>query len=153
MLVIRSMQFTADVLQSQRLRRVPDCGTLENPPGSEDKKDGPAWCLTEVDKFMTDFNCDAVEFNTCGFQQKERVRWWKPGKIGGKLLGMKSLGRKCNCPMYFKHEALIGKEKIAKAARYPSKLCVEYASCWSETSGQFWNLSGGDTSRASRRPL
>ena len=122
LLAIRSTQFTGDLLQSQRLRRVPECGTLENPPGSEDQREGPAWCLPEVRKFMDDFNCEAVEFNTCGFQQKERTRWWKPGKIGGKLVGLKSLGRKCNCPKYFKHESLIGKAKTSRAAEYPREL-------------------------------
>ena len=118
----RALQFTADLLQSQRLRKVPDCATLENPAGSEDQREGPAWCLPEVDKFMGDFDCESV-----GSKQKKRTRWWKPGKIGGKLPGMKALGRKCNCPKHFKHESLIGKEKTSKAAQYPTELCMEHA--------------------------
>ena len=90
LLAIRSTQVVGDLLQSQRLRKVPDCGTLGNPPGSEDQQEGPAWCLPEAEKFMKDFDGETAEFNTCGFQQKERVRWWKPGKIGGKLPGMRA---------------------------------------------------------------
>lgn len=45
LLAMRSTQITAEVIQCQRLRRVPGCGTLENPPGSEDRLEGPAWCL------------------------------------------------------------------------------------------------------------
>ena len=118
---IRSAQLVGDLLQSQRLRKVPDCGTLENPLGSKDQQEGPAWCLPEIEKFMKDFDGETAEVNTCGFQQKERVRWWKPGKIGGKLPGMKALAKKCNCPKYFKHEPLIGKEKTARAAEYPAE--------------------------------
>ena len=33
LLAMRSTQITAEVIQCQRLRRVPGCGTLENPPG------------------------------------------------------------------------------------------------------------------------
>ena len=64
-------------------------------------------------EIMKDFEGDSAEFNTCGFQQK--------------LPDMKSLARKCNCPKYFKHEPLIGKEKTARAAEYPAELCLEFA--------------------------
>ena len=98
-LAIRSTQLVGDLLQSQRLRKVPDCGTLENPPGSEDQQEGPAWCLPEAEKFMKDFDGETAEFNTCGFQQKERVSWWKPGKIGGKLPGMRAfVGQEVQLP-------------------------------------------------------
>eukprot|EP00435_Cladocopium_sp_Y103_P036989 s818_g9.t1 len=127
LLAIRSVQLTSDVIQSQRLRKTPDCATLENPPGSEDQREEPAWMLPEVDSFMKQFGCEAADYNTCGFQTKERTRWWKPGRIGGKLPGMKLLARKCNCPKYLRHEALIGKEKTSRAAQYPQELCLEYA--------------------------
>ena len=51
----------------------------------------------------------------------------KAGGDRGKLIGIKALARKCNCPKYFKHEALIRKEKISKAAQYPEELCMECA--------------------------
>ena len=35
--------------------------------------------------------------------------------------------RKCQCPKYFKHEPLIGKEKTSRAAKYPNDLALEYA--------------------------
>eukprot|EP00435_Cladocopium_sp_Y103_P017963 s5122_g4.t1 len=127
LLAIRSVQFTSDVLQSQRLRAVPDCGTLENPPGSEDQREGPAWMLPELVNFMRQFGGETADYNTCGFQQKERTRWWKPGRFGGKLTGMQLLVRKCNCPKFFRHEPLIGKEKTSRAAEYPAELCLEYA--------------------------
>ena len=68
LLAIRSEQVTAEVLQSQRHRKVPECGTLENPPGSEDRMEGPAWGLPELDKFMKDFGCEEAVFNTCAYQ-------------------------------------------------------------------------------------
>ena len=127
LLAIRSAQVTAEVLQSQRHRKVPECGTLENPPGSEDRMEGPAWELPELDKFMKDFGCEEAVFNTCAYQLKERVRWYKPAKFAGRLGGLSSLKRKCQCPKYFKHEPLIGKEKTSRAAKYPNDLALEYA--------------------------
>eukprot|EP00435_Cladocopium_sp_Y103_P043740 s1013_g12.t1 len=76
---------------------------------------------------MKQFDCETADYNTCGFQQKEWTRWWKPGRIGGKLTGMQLLARKCNCPKFFRHEPLIGKEKTSRAAEYPAELCLEYA--------------------------
>eukprot|EP00435_Cladocopium_sp_Y103_P012240 s3598_g3.t1 len=52
LLAIRSIQVTAEVLQTQRKRRVPECGTLENPPGSESQAEGPAWQLPEMLAFL-----------------------------------------------------------------------------------------------------
>ena len=98
---------------------MPECGTLENPPGSDDRMEGPSWELPEVGKFMKDFGCEEAVFNTCAYQLKERVRWFKPAKFAGRLGGLSSLKRKCQCPKYFKHEPLIGKEKTSKAAKYP----------------------------------
>ena len=55
------------------------------------------------------------------------MRWFKPAKFAGRLGGLSSLKRKCQCPKYFKHESLIGKEKTSKAAKYPKDLVLEYA--------------------------
>eukprot|EP00435_Cladocopium_sp_Y103_P058389 s307_g20.t1 len=109
LLAIRSIQVTAEVLQTQRKRRVPECGTLENPPGSESQAEGPAWQLPEMLAFLKEFECQLATFNTCAFQAKERTKWFKPGQIGGRLEGLPSLSRKCTCPKYFKHESLVGK--------------------------------------------
>ena len=118
---------TSEVLQTQRLRRVPECGTLENPPGSEGQDEGPAWKLPEMENFLLDFKCDTAVFNTCAFQQTEKVRWFKPGQFSGRLQGLTSLQRKCSCTKYYKHESWVGKEKTAKAAKYPKQLAMEVA--------------------------
>lgn len=115
------------MIQCQRLRKVPECGTLENPPGSEDRLEGPAWCLPEADKFVKDFECEEAIFNTCAFQLKERTRWFKLAKFAGRLTGLVSPKRKCQCPKYFKHKMLIRKEKAGRAARYPQDLALEFA--------------------------
>ena len=47
-LAIRSAQVTSEIIQSQRRRCVPNVGTLENPPGSETKEEGPAWMFPEL---------------------------------------------------------------------------------------------------------
>eukprot|EP00435_Cladocopium_sp_Y103_P016550 s3307_g4.t1 len=124
---VRSVQFMAELLQTQRLRRVPECGTLENPPGSEGQQEGPAWKLPEVEYFLGDFKCDVAKYNTCAFQLTQRVRWYKPGQLAGKLDGLKSLARTCTCPKYYQHEKLVGKELTSKAAKYPDHLALELA--------------------------
>ena len=127
MLALRSIQVTWEVIQTQRLRRVPECGTLENPPGSDGQKEGPSCRLPEMEDFLADFRCEVVKFNTCAFQMTEKVRWFKPGQFGGRLEGLKSLKRSCSCPKYYKHESLVGKEKTARAAKYPNQLAMEVA--------------------------
>ena len=59
--------------------------TLENPPGSESQTEGSMWALPETADFMERFDCAKAWFNTCAYQQKERVRWWKPAQFGGRL--------------------------------------------------------------------
>eukprot|EP00435_Cladocopium_sp_Y103_P065114 s1794_g27.t1 len=125
LLAIRSTQVTAEVAQSQRLRMVPECATMENPPGSEGQAEGPAWRLPEVESFLQDFRCEKAVYNTCAFQANERVKWFKPGQWAGCLQGLPSLSRKCTCPKFFKHEGLVGKEKTARAAKYPNQLALE----------------------------
>ena len=122
----RSTPVVGEVIQSQRLRKVPEAGTLENPPGSDDADEGPGWTLPEVMIFLKKFECQEVEFNTCAYQMKLKDRWFKPAKFAGKLDGLKGLKRRCTCPTGFKHEALIGKEKTSKAAEYPEELALEY---------------------------
>lgn len=85
------------------------------------------WALLEVDEFMEKFECVKAWFNSCAFQLKERVRWWKPAQFAGKLAGLESLRRKCPCPRDFKHQPLVGKRRTAAAAKYPNDLAMEYA--------------------------
>ena len=39
-----------------------------------------------------------------------------PAKFAGRLMGLASFKRKCQCPEYFKNEMLIGKENIGRPA-------------------------------------
>eukprot|EP00435_Cladocopium_sp_Y103_P014598 s616_g3.t1 len=127
MLAIRSTVIAAEQIQSQRRRRVPEVATLENPPGSEAQVEGPAWALPELIDFIRRFECTLAYFNTCAYQQKERVRWFKPAQFGGRLGGLEGLRRKCHCTRDFKHQPLVGKERTSKAGRYPNDLALEYA--------------------------
>ena len=43
----RLVEVIGAILKSQRKRKVPQSGTLENPPGSETREEGPAWELPE----------------------------------------------------------------------------------------------------------
>ena len=124
-LAIRTTQMLGEIIQSQRRRKVPEAATLENPPGSESQTEGSMWALPETADFMERFDCAKAWFNTCAYQQKERVRWWKPAQFGGRLNGLESLRRKCSCPRDFQHEPLLGKKKTSEAAKYD--LALEYA--------------------------
>ena len=126
-LACRALQAVGEQVQSQRLRRIPDAGTLENPPGSDTQAEGPAWKLPEFLAFMDKMKTVEAVFNTCAYQMKERKRWFKPAKFAGLLAGLGSLKRQCQCPQGFKHDSLIGKEKTSAAARYPRDLCLAYA--------------------------
>ena len=111
----------------ERRRGVPEASTLENPPGSETAFEGPSWELPESKQFHEQFDIVWVDYNTCAFQQKERLRWYKPGRFAGRLRGLDELIRPCTCPSGFEHEPLKGKEKTAAAAEYPKELCEVYA--------------------------
>ena len=126
-LFVRSLQVIGEIIQAQRLRRVPECGTVENPPGSESQREGPAWRLPEAETWLEGFGADTVRFNTCGYQMKQLRRWWKMAQFAGRLEGLGTLKRKCSCPKGFKHQALIGKSRTSEAAQYPAELCREYA--------------------------
>ena len=95
---VRSLNITAEVIQSQRKRGVPEAATLENPPGSDTGFEGPSWELPESKQFHEQFDTLWVEYNTCAFQKKERLRWFKPGRFAGKLRGLDELVRPCTCP-------------------------------------------------------
>ena len=144
-LAVRATSIVKEVLNSQRKRRVPQAGTLENPPGSETKVEGPAWELPEIKDFLKAFAASTALYNTCAFMTKEKVKWFKPGRFSGCLEGLPKLARKCKCPSYVTHESLVGKEKTARAAKYPEELATEVAKlivdAWKLTLQlEFWRL-------------
>ena len=55
LLATRSVEIIGAILKSQRKRKVPPTGTLENPPGTETREEGPAWELPELKAFMEAF--------------------------------------------------------------------------------------------------
>ena len=112
-------------VESDRDRRVPSAATLENPPG--DDKCGTGWELPELKQSLEKVGANKVPFNTCSFQQKLKVRHFKPAMWAGKLEGLASLSRVCRCPAWIIHEPLIGKSKTVKAGRYPDELCEAVA--------------------------
>ena len=126
-LFVRSLLVVGELIQSQRLRKVPEVGTMESPPGSESKIEGPAWTLPETMIWMKKYQADVAWFNTCAYQKKQLRRWWKAGQFAGRLEGLGGLQRKCSCPAGFKHQALVGKSRTAEAAQYPEELVAEYA--------------------------
>ena len=126
-LAVRAATLVKTVLDSQRSRRTPQVGTLENPPGSETKAEGPAWELPELREFLQGYKAVTAIYNTCAFMGKEKTKWFKPGRLSGCLDGLEKLARKCSCPGWMKHEPLVGKEMTAKAAKYPDALAEEIA--------------------------
>eukprot|EP00439_Symbiodinium_sp_Y106_P080150 s539_g18.t3 len=97
-LAVRSCQWLKAVLDSQKLRKVPEVGTLENPPGSQEGPDGPMWLLPEVMAFERDAQTVKVSLNTCAYQMELRNRWWKPAMWAGRLEDLESLEASCSCP-------------------------------------------------------
>ena len=112
---------------SMRKRGVPEVTTLENPPGSNERFECPAWDLPEVKKEMEKANASVVEFHTCAYMSKEKVRFYKPAKWGGKLEGLKTLSRVCRCPAWVQHKPVLGKQTSSAAGVYPQELCEAVA--------------------------
>eukprot|EP00435_Cladocopium_sp_Y103_P012061 s4633_g3.t1 len=107
-----------------KARGVPEMATIENPPG--DERAGSAWQLPEIQKDLKDINGEAVDFNTCAFQESKH-RWYKPARWGGKLPGLQSLSRVCRCPAWVVHTTLQGKKSTEAAGEYPKNLCDKVA--------------------------
>lgn len=126
-LAVRSGLVIAEGVMAQRKRAVPTVGTLENPSGSETREEGPAWELPELKDFVERLEAATATFNTCAYQNKEKDRWFKPGRITGCLAELTSLSRKCTCPSGVKHQSLIGKALTARVAEHPEKLTKVYA--------------------------
>ena len=95
LLASRSVEVIGAILKSQRKRRVPQAGTLENPPGSSTREEGPAWELPEIKAFLDAFECQLADYNTCSYQGDERVRWFKPGRFAGRLLDLETMRKTC----------------------------------------------------------
>ena len=127
LLASRSVSVVGEILQSQRKRKLTLAGTLQNPPGSDDQREGPAWLLPEVQEFMDYFGAATALFNTCAYQDGITPKWFKPARMSGCLESLDKLSKQCKCPTWMVHQALVGKEKTAKAAEYPWQLCVAYA--------------------------
>ena len=111
-------------LESAKSRKVPGIGTLENPPGTEEK--GSAWALPEIKSFMKKWSGVEANFHTCTYQEG-KLRWKKPARFGGRLAGLNGLSKVCKCPGWVTHESLTGKDKTSKAAQYPKALAKAYA--------------------------
>ena len=125
-MAIRTCNIVAETIQSQRKRKVAQVGTLENPPGSPEQSEGPAWALPELIEFMTKLEGKTALFNSCAYM-KGNVRWFKPARWSGCLNGIESLSRRCTCPNYVIHESLVGKSKTAASAEYPMDLALAYS--------------------------
>ena len=120
LLATRSVEVIGAILKSQRLRKVPQAGTFENPPGTETREEGP-------EAFMDAFEGQVADYNTCSFQGGERVRWYKPGRFAGRLLDLEKLKKACACGQWIRHEPLVGSRRTAAAAQNPKQLCEEYS--------------------------
>ena len=117
LLATRSCSVVADVVLSQRERKVPEAGSIENPPGSEGGPDGPMWMLPEVVAFVKDLDAAEAVFNTYAYHTSSRLKWFV-----GRMGGLQSLSRKCRCPSGFRHQQLVGKVRTEAAAEYPIEL-------------------------------
>ncbi|CAE7212170.1 unnamed protein product [Symbiodinium sp. CCMP2592] len=126
-LQIYGLDSNNEVLDSQKRRKVPEAGTLENPPGSQDGPDGSMWLLPEVMAFEKEVNAIRVSFNTCAYQMGLRNRWWKPSTWAGRLEDIETLSASCTCPPGFRHEKLVGRVRTSESAEYPKDLCIKYA--------------------------
>ena len=126
-LAVRGSNIIGAILDSQRNRKVPRCGTLENPPGSKSQEEGPAWQVPEIKKFLETFNATVADYNTCAFQEGMAVRWFKPGRLAGCLINLGSMAKTCRCESWVVHEALVGKAKTVAAAEYTEQFGMEYA--------------------------
>ena len=128
--------------ENQKKRGVPEVATAENPPGSDSQFECPAWALPEVKEILERIDANSVEFNTCAFMSKDKVRFFKPAKWAGRLEGMEKLNRVCRCPSWVAHKPAVEKASV-EAGVYPPELCNEVASLiiaqWRRTLNlEFW---------------
>ena len=122
-----SVKLLKEQSRSMRRRGVPEICTAENPPGSAERTECPAWDLPEVRKGLEEVEANFVEFHTCAYMQSEKKRFYKPAKWGGRLEGIRSLSKVCRCPSWVNHIQVVGKEASTKAGVYPPDLCKAIA--------------------------
>ena len=69
-----------------------------------------------------------AHFNTCAYESNLEVgtRHYKPQMIGGTLPGIEDLCKRCPCGNR-PHEPVVGKERSARSAAYPTEFCKAYA--------------------------
>ena len=138
-----SVKLLKEQSRSMRRRGVPEVCTAENPPGSAERTECPAWDLPEVRKGLEEVEANFVEFHTCAYMQSEKKRFYKPAKWGGRLEGIRSLSKVCRCPSWVNHIQVVGKEASTKAGVYPPDLCKAIAklivASWKRTLNlEFW---------------
>ena len=112
--------------ENQKARGVPEIATMENPPGSDTQFECPAWALPEIKEIIERIEANSVEFNTCAYMTKEKVRFFKPAKWAGKLEGLEKLNKVCRCPAWITHKPAVEKNSV-EAGVYPPELCNEVA--------------------------
>lgn len=81
MMATQAAWIMEEQIRSCKRRKIPPAATLENPPG--DKRCGSAWQLPEIQEVMKNTGASVAQFNTCSFQTKSKVRWFKPGQFVG----------------------------------------------------------------------
>ena len=85
-----------------------------------------------------------AQYNTCAFQSKSKVRWYKPGQFVGRLEGLDQIARICRCPSWVSHQSLVGKQRTEAAGEYPVELAniiiaKNIVATWKRTlSLEFW---------------
>ena len=143
LLASRSAWLMQKQVKSQRDRGVPEVATLENPPGSKDQHEGPAWRLPELMEVLKQTGSGLVDFNTCSYMSKEKHRYYKPARWAGRLEDLTSLSRVCRCPPWVVHVQVRGKETTVKSGVYPTELvdavAAKIVSSWKRTLNlEFW---------------
>ena len=115
LLATRSCALVAEVVKSQRARRVPEAGSIENPPpGSEGGPDGPMWMLQRWAPLSRTWT--AVE----EVVQARQVR----RKAGRHAV----VEQEVRLPGGLQTQQLVGKaNRTERAAESPAELCLEYA--------------------------
>ncbi len=125
---------------SCRKRKVPPLSSLENPPG--DEVSGSAWDLPEVASALERTGGIKAEYNTCAYQSKEKVRFYKPGVWAGRLEDVAKLQKVCRCPAWISHMTLTGKSKTEKAAEYTRELseavAIQVVNVWKRVANLEW---------------
>ena len=141
MMATQAAWIMEEQVNSCKRRKVPPAATLENPPG--DQRCGSAWQLPEIRIVMDSTKASVAQYNTCAFQSKSKVRWYKPGQFVGRLEGLDQIARICRCPSWVSHQSLVGKQRTEAAGEYPVELANIIAknivATWKRTlSLEFW---------------